>query len=322
MNFSTHQPNPVLAILIPCYNEEEAIGNTIDRLLDILNNLVSKEIISSKSYLYIIDDGSNDGTWGQISLFKSTHPVQIHGLKFSRNFGHQNALFAGLMSVENNCDITISIDADLQQDPNAMENFIHAYKLGSEIVFGIRNSRDSDSFFKKYSASSFYKLMNLFGVNVIPNHADYRLISNKVINSLARFSEPNLFLRAICSDLGFKTANVYFDVSPRLIGSSKYSLIKMISLAIQGIFSMSIAPLRMVALLGIFIFTISLIMSIYVLIQTLFIGNTVPGWASTVLPIYLIGGLQILCLGIMGEYMGRIYATTKQRPKYIIEDSF
>jgi glycosyltransferase involved in cell wall biosynthesis len=288
----------------------------------ILDNLISRKLISSKSYLCIIDDGSNDGTWNKISAFKSSHPDQIHGLKFSRNFGHQNALFAGLMSVKNNCDITISIDADLQQDPNAIENFIQAYKHGAEIVFGIRNNRESDTFFKKHSASSFYKLMSLCGVNIIPNHADYRLMSDKAINSLANFSEPNLFLRAICNDLGFKTANIYFDVSPRLVGSSKYSLIKMLSLAIQGIFSMSIAPLRIVALLGIFIFTISLIMSLYVLIQTLFIGNTVPGWASTVLPIYLIGGLQILCLGIMGEYMGRMYATTKRRPNYIIEDTF
>jgi glycosyltransferase involved in cell wall biosynthesis len=322
MNSSTHQFNPILAILVPCYNEDEVICNTVDQLFIILNNLISKKIISTKSYLCMIDDGSNDGTWSKISSFKSSHATQIHGLKFSRNFGHQNALFAGLMSVKNNCDISISIDADLQQDPNAMENFINEYQSGAEIVFGIRNNRESDSFFKKNSASLFYKLMNLSGVNVIPNHADYRLISNKAINSLANFSEPNLFLRAICNDLGFKTTSIYFDVSPRLAGSSKYSLTKMISLAIQGIFSMSIAPLRMVALLGIFIFTISLIMSLYVLIQTLFIGNTVPGWASTVLPIYLIGGLQILCLGIIGEYMGRIYATTKRRPNYIIEDTF
>jgi len=311
---------PTLAILIPCLNEEEMISTTIESLSKILDQLIKQSSISTESFLFFIDDGSTDNTWEKIQTAACLQPKIIHGLKLSRNFGHQNALFSGLLSIKDKCDISISIDADLQQDPYAIVEFINQYKIGAEIVFGIRSNRTSDSFLKKHTAQFFYKFIIFCGVKIIPNHADYRLLSNKAVSTLAQYSEPNLFLRAICNNLGYKTAKVTFNVSPRAIGESKYSLNKMLSLASQGILSFSIAPLRFIALLGVCIFALSLLMSSYILIQSLVVGGTVPGWASTVLPIYLIGGLQILCLGIIGEYLGKIYTTTQKRPNFIIEE--
>jgi|688.fasta_scaffold383403_2 glycosyltransferase involved in cell wall biosynthesis len=314
------QSHPTLAVVIPCFNEGELITNTVKEILHTLNKLIQNNVIAPDSFIYIIDDGSSDDTWIKLQKLKELHLSAIHGLKFSRNFGHQAALFAGLKSVKDKCDVSISIDADLQQDINAIPQFIDQYNNGADIVFGIRKDRDTDTFFKAKTALFFYKFMNLCGVNIVPNHADYRLISKRVLQVLAEFNEPNLFLRAVCNNLGFQTAKVSFDVSPRTIGESKYSLKKMLSLALQGVLSFSIVPLRFIALLGVFIFTISLIMSIYVLVQALLIGNTTPGWASTVLPIYLIGGLQIFCMGIIGEYLGQIYSTSKKRPNFIIEE--
>jgi glycosyltransferase involved in cell wall biosynthesis len=312
--------SPKLALVVPCFNEAILIENTINQLLLILQSLIKKQIISAESYLFIIDDGSKDDTWKKIIAMNRSNPSMVRGLKFSKNFGHQNALFAGLISIKEKCDISISIDADLQQDTAAIPKFIDEYKKGAEIVFGVRNSRDGDSFFKKYSALFFYNFIRICGVNLIPNHADYRLISKKALAVLALHKEPNLFLRAICNEIGFKTAIVKFDVFPRLQGDSKYSLKKMLTLASQGMLSFSVAPLRFIAILGIFIFALSLLMTIYVLVEKFFIGNTVPGWASTVIPIYLIGGLQILCLGVVGEYMGQIYKTLKNRPNFIVDE--
>jgi len=311
---------PKLALVVPCFNEADLIENTITQLLLVLESLVQKGIISDESYLYFIDDGSTDDTWLKIITMNRNHPSTVHGLKFSKNFGHQNALFAGLVAIKDKCEVSISIDADLQQDTAAIPKFIEEYRKGAEIVFGVRNSRDGDSFFKKNSALFFYNFIRFCGVNLIPNHADYRLISKKALTVLALHNEPNLFLRAICNEIGFHTAIVKFDVFPRLLGDSKYSLKKMLTLASQGILSFSVAPLRFIAVLGIFIFALSLIMSIYVLVEKFFIGNTVPGWASTVIPIYLIGGLQILCLGVVGEYMGQIYKTLKNRPNFIVDE--
>lgn len=318
-NNSKHDAKPpVLAIAVPCFNEGEVIPSTAARLSEIMGRLKSCGKIAEDSFVYFIDDGSVDGSWQILSRMHSENG-QFKALKLSRNFGHQNALFAGLVTIKDKCDIAISIDADLQQDPEVIHEFVECYLNGADIVFGVRNDRDSDGMMKRWTASLFYRLMSWMGVATIRNHADYRLLSKRALNALALHSEPNLFLRAICTQLGFKSEVVRFDVRAREVGVSKYTIRKMINLAVNGITSFSIAPLRMIALLGFMIFGTTTLMSIYIAFRALVVGDTVAGWASTALPIYFLGGIQIMCMGVIGEYVAEVLITVKQRPKYIAE---
>lgn len=310
---------PKLAIVVPCFNEEASIPKVVHALRNVLDRLVSTNEISAESFIYFVDDGSSDKSW---NLLITTHASDryVRGLKLSRNFGHQNALLAGLMSVKDRCDVSVSIDADLQQDANAIDQFITSYKNGAEVVFGIRRDRSTDGFMKHATALAFYKLMNAMGVATIPNHADYRLLSTKAMAVLAEHTEPDLFLRAICAQIGFKSETVYFNVTDRQAGMSKYSVMKMIKLAVNGITAFSVVPLRVIAVLGFLIFSASVLMAFYILGRALVVGDTVPGWASTTLPIYFLGGVQILCMGVIGEYLAQVASTVKRRPRYISDD--
>lgn len=309
---------PVLAIVVPCFNEQESIPLTASILGDVLDSMVRRDLVSTQSYLYFVDDGSTDASWGLLTTLHAENK-NLRALKLSRNFGHQAALLAGLSAVNGRCDAAISIDADLQQDPHIIPQFVERYVSGAEIVFGIRNDRASDSWFKKTTALGFYRVMKIMGVSIIQNHADYRLLGRHALNVLEEYAESNIFLRAICAQLGFRVDTVYFDVKERNLGASKYSLTKMMKLAIEGITSFSVVPLRAVAVLGVLIFGMTIVMSFYVAFRALIIGDTVPGWASTILPIYFIGGIQILCMGIIGEYIAQIVSNVKRRPRYIRE---
>ncbi len=309
---------PVLSIIIPCYCEEEILPDTIKKMLKLTNRLIQKDKISQKSFILFIDDGSEDKTWQIIENAQKSN-TNIRGIKLSRNFGHQSALLSGMLYVHKKCDCLVSIDADLQQDENAIDIFLEKYNLGAEVVFGIRNDRKSDTLFKKSTATFFYFLMKKLGVNIIKNHADYRLLGSNALSSLINFQEKNLFLRGVIPLLGFKTDYVFFDVRERVAGESKYPITKMISLAIDGITSFSTVPLRIISFVGFLIFILSIVMGGYAFFQAVLTDNTVPGWASTVLPIYFIGGIQLLSIGISGEYIGKVYKETKSRPLYIID---
>ena len=309
---------PTLAIVIPCFNEEEVLPSTLHALTSYLSQLVEANLISSQSYLCFVEDGSLDATWSILSDWCSSNKC-ISAIKLSKNFGHQNALLAGLLNVESRCDISISIDADLQQDHTCIVDFISHYKLGADVVFGVRRDRDSDTFLKRITAQTFYKLLSFLGVSVLPNHADYRLLSDRALKALALYKENDLFLRVICKELGFKSSIVYFNVTARTAGVSKYTASKMIKMAVNGITSFSVVPLRLIAIVGLFISVSAALMGLYVLIRVLFVGDAIPGWASIVLPIYLIGGVQILFLGIIGEYIGQVFKSVKSRPRFIIE---
>ena len=309
---------PKLAIIVPCYNEEQVLDETTKRLSSILNELVDQNKITKNSFILYVDDGSKDNTWGIVKSI-SVRNLLVKGIKLSKNKGHQNALLAGMEHVEDKCDCLISIDADLQQDERSMISFIDSYLNGCDIVLGIRNDRESDSFFKKVTALGFYKLMNLMGVDIIKNHADYRLLSSKANKMLLSFRESNLFLRGLVPLIGLKTEYIYFDVKERYAGKSKYTLKKMLAFAWDGITSFSVIPLRLITLIGFIVFFISLIMGGNVLYSVI-ANKTVQGWASTVLPIYFMGGVQLMCLGVIGEYIGKIYKETKRRPRYFIED--
>ena len=309
---------PVLAIVVPCYNEEEVLPETIHRLSMLVKKLVVAEKISEESYVLLVDDGSHDRTWAIIE--KANRMMgKIKGLKLSRNFGHQNALVAGMEHVRDKCDCMVSIDADLQDEINVIEIGLEKYSSGANVVYFIRRDRNKDTWFKKQTAILFYRLMSYFGVNVIYNHADYRLIDRNVLNCFMNFKEVNLFFRGIFPLIGFTIATVSFDRNERFAGKSKYPLKKMLSFALDGITSFSIVPLRLVSIIGLFVIFLSIMISIYVLYETLVTGNVVLGWASTVLPIYFLGGVQLLSLGIIGEYIGKIYIETKARPRYFVE---
>lgn len=307
-----------LYIVVPCYNEEEALEASAKSLLGKLEELIGKEMISSKSRIVFVDDGSKDKTWSIIESLYEKHE-SIIGLRFAHNRGHQNAILAGMMYAKDFCDFTITIDADLQQDINAMELFIEEYYAGNEIVYGVRNSRNTDSFFKKFSATLFYKTMHFLGCNIYENSADYRLMSSKALDALSEYAEVNLFLRGIIPDIGLKTSVVHFDVFPRMQGESKYSLSKMVTLAADGITSFSIKPIRMVLMMGIMALFVGFIMIIHVFYEHYF-GTTVSGWSSILVSIWLLGGAILLSLGIIGEYVGRSYMETKKRPRYYFWD--
>lgn len=308
---------PLLGIVLPCYNEEAILFDTHERLSLLMNELQKKGKIDSKSFLCFVDDGSHDKTWSIIEnlQIKSNH---VRGVKLSNNYGHQNALLAGLFSFKDEADCIITIDADLQDDESSIEQMIDQYREGFEIVYGVRKGRGSDSFFKKNTAIGFYKLIKKLGVNIIYNHADYRLASKRVIEELSKYSEVNLFLRGIFPLMGYKHTVVYYDRKERIAGETKYPFKKMLAFAIQGITSFSIKPLRIITVLGFVTFIISLLLIIYAIFSLIFL-NAVPGWASIVLPIYFIGGIQLLSIGIIGEYLGKIYHEVKRRPLYSID---
>lgn len=305
-----------LALVLPCYNEEEVLPTTMQRLLALKNEMAAEQLIDTSSTITFVDDGSSDKTW-QLIEQAAKEDASIHGIKLARNRGHQNALIAGLLNVDG--DAVISVDADLQDDLNAIRNMIREYAAGAQIVYGIRSARDTDTWFKRWSAESFYRLMRLVGVDIVFNHADYRLMSRAAINALSQFEEVNLFLRGIIPQLGFRTAEVYYARAERFAGESKYPLGKMLSLAWNGLTSFSAGPLRWITLFGMAVSIFSFAIGSWVLLRSLFFGGNVPGWASTVIPVYFLGGIQLLGIGIIGEYIAKIYLETKRRPRYIIE---
>jgi len=305
-----------VSIVVPCYNEEAVLLETTRQLADLLQHLITEGKITSDSRVYYVDDGSRDRTWDLIESLAETNKF-VHGIKLSRNRGHQNALLAGLLTAEG--EVIISVDADLQDDLSAIKKMIELYAAGYDIVYGVRDSRKTDTFFKSFTAKTYYRLLSTMGVEIIYNHADYRLMSRQVIEALREFDEVNLFLRGIIPQLGFSHALVYYDRAERYAGESNYTLIKMLSLAWQGITSFSNVPLRFITGLGLIVSLISFLVTVWAIAVRLFTQDAIPGWASTVLPIYFLGGIQLLCLGIMGEYLAKIYSETKRRPRYIIE---
>lgn len=308
---------PTLYIVVPCYNEEEVLPITAPMFLGKLEELAKSGKISDESRVLFVDDGSKDKTWEIINSF-AENDVHFKGVSLSRNRGHQNALLAGLMEAKENCDITISIDCDGQDDMNAMDKMVDEYLGGCEIVYGVRSERRSDTAFKRGTAQFYYKLLNLLGAEVVYNHADYRLISSKVLKEFENFKEVNLFLRGMIPLVGFKSTSVSYERTPRMAGKSKYPLRKMLSLAFDGITSLSVKPIRIITAFGFLVAVISLIGIIWSIVVAL-IGKAVAGWASMVSIICFLGGVQLLSLGIIGEYIGKIYLETKQRPRYIIE---
>ena len=306
----------ILYIVIPCYNEEEVLPITYKLFLNELNTLVQKEKISSKSKIVFVDDGSSDNTWQIISDLAKTYEA-IEGIQQSRNRGHQNAVLMGMLDSKDKCDICITIDCDGQDDVTAIEQMVDKYHEGYEVVYGVRNNRDTDTIFKKYTALSFYTLLKKMGVNVVYNHADYRLMSKSVLEGLSQFKEVNLFLRGLIPLVGFKNTNVYYKRNARIAGESHYPLKKMLALAIDGITSMSTTPLRIITCLGILVSFLSFLFIFWVIIGY-FLGNTLSGWASLVSVICLLCGFQLISIGIIGEYVGKIYLEVKNRPRFII----
>ncbi len=308
---------PTLAVIIPCYNEELCIRATVETLLKYLDSLVLSNKIQKDSYLYLVDDGSKDSTW-QIIEELHKRDKRVKALKFIRNFGNQKALTAGLEGVRNiGCDCTVSIDADLQQDYNAIEKFIDEFMKGSDIVCGIRNDRKTDSFFKKITALMFYKTMNILGAKIPPNHSDYRLVSKKALDIMELYPEKYLFLRGFFNELGLKTSYVNFDVKPRLAGESKFNFMSLMTLALNGITSYSVVPLRFVAVLGFFMALFGFLVGVETVIEKIFWHNSPNGWATAIILLCVFGGIQLFCLGLIGEYVGQVFREVKARPRYI-----
>ena len=309
---------PKLYVVIPCYNEEEVLPETEKRLSDKLNRMISEKIISEDSRIVFVDDGSKDKTWTIIEEMYGNNPLVL-GIKSSRNRGHQNTLLEGLITVKNDCDVVISMDADLQDDIEVLDQFIEKYTAGCDIVYGVRSARKKDTWFKKTTAEGFYKLMNGMGVNIVYNHADYRLMSARAIAELDGFKEVNLFLRGIVPMIGFQTDVVEYERNERFAGESKYPLKKMIAFAVDGITSLSVKPIRLITSVGIIIFFASIILLLYYLISYLLGHEVVKGWTTLILSIWAIGGLELLAIGIVGEYVGKIYLESKHRPRFIVE---
>ena len=308
---------PTLAVIIPCYNEELCIRATVETLLKYLDSLVLSNKIQKDSYLYLVDDGSKDSTW-QIIEELHKRDKRVKALKFIRNFGNQKALTAGLEGVRNiGCDCTVSIDADLQQDYNAIEKFIDEFMKGSDIVCGIRNDRKTDSFFKKITALMFYKTMNILGAKIPQNHSDYRLVSKKALDIMELYPEKYLFLRGFFNELGLKTSYVNFDVKPRLAGESKFNFMSLMTLALNGITSYSVVPLRFVAVLGFFMALFGFLVGVETVIEKIFWHNSPNGWATAIILLCVFGGIQLFCLGLIGEYVGQVFREVKARPRYI-----
>lgn len=308
----------ILYLVIPCYNEQEVLPETEKRLTEKLNKMIQAGLISENSRMVFVDDGSKDKTWTLISEMYEKNPLVL-GIKSSRNRGHQNTLLEGLMTVKDDCDMVISMDADLQDDIEVLDQFVEKYNAGCDIVYGVRSARKTDTWFKRTTAQGFYKVMEAMGVNIVYNHADYRLMSKRAIEELENFREVNLFLRGIVPMIGFKTDIVEYERNERFAGKSKYPLKKMISFALDGITSLSIKPIRFIASLGILLFVVSIVLLIYYGVGY-FMGRTIQGWATLVISIWGIGGLELLAIGIIGEYIGKIYMETKGRPRFIVEE--
>lgn len=305
-----------LGIVVPCYNEQEVLGQTAHRLSALLEDLAAKNRIDAESRVWFVDDGSNDDTW-HILMGLVQSDERFHAVKLSRNCGHQNALLAGLLTAEG--DALISIDADLQDDLGVVEEMLDKAASGCEIVYGVRRSRKTDSFLKRFTAKTFYRLMHVLGARTVYNHADFRLMSRRAIEALREFREVNLYLRGIVPLIGLRTSSVFYDRLERFAGETKYSARKMLALALNAVTSLSVTPLRIITTIGFTIFLATMITSAWVLWVRFFSDTAVPGWASTVLPMYFLGGIQILCLGVIGEYLGKLYSESKARPRYLVE---
>ena len=304
--------------VIPCYNEEAVLPDTTRRMTDKLNAMRAAGLIGEKSRILYVDDGSKDRTWELVSQFNRENPW-VEGVKLSHNRGHQHALLCGLMSAMPRCDAAISMDADLQDDIDALDQFVKKFQEGCDVVYGVRNKRDTDTWFKRTTAEGFYKVMQLLGVDVVFNHADYRLMSKRALEALSEYKEVNLFLRGIVPLIGYRSDYVYYDRHERFAGESKYPLKKMLSFALDGITSFSVKPLKLISNLGILISVLSILGLLYALISY-FAGWAVTGWTAIVCSIWLLGGLQMLCLGVVGGYIGKIYSEVKARPRYRVEE--
>jgi glycosyltransferase involved in cell wall biosynthesis len=305
-----------LNIVIPCFNEEEVLRETSRQLTELVETMINEELLS-ECIIFFVDDGSNDKTWEVIEELQGMS-AYVHGLKLSHNVGHQNALWAGMEQSAGKCDAVVTIDADLQHDINKIRDMVLAYQDGYEVVYGVRNTRSTDSGFKKRTALSFYRLMHKMGVDLIPNHADFRLLGKNALQALLEFPERNLFLRGMVRLVGFKETNVYFDCNERFAGESKYTTNKMVAFAMDGITSFSVRPLRIITLIGLICLGISIAEMIYVLVAY-FRGHTIPGWASLLFSVWFLGGLLLFSIGVVGEYIGKIYKEVKRRPRYFIE---
>lgn len=306
-----------LAIVVPCYNEEEMLSISVIALTTVLEDLISKNKVSQDSFVLFVDDGSKDRTWDKIQEAYDNNN-KVFGLKLTGNAGHQYALTAGLLAAKDICDVTISIDADLQDDVSVMEEMIDKYHQGKDIVYGVRNKRNNDSFFKRTSAQGFYKVLSLMGVKTVYNHADYRLMSKRSIEYFAEFEESNLYLRGIMPYMNFPSDSVYYERKDRVAGESKYPLKKMLALAFNGITSFSIKPISLITFMGMIIILLTCFAAVYALISY-FTGNVVAGWTSLILSIWFIGGVQLLSIGLIGQYIGKIYIEVKHRPRYHID---
>ena len=312
--------NPeILYMVVPCYNEQEVLRETAAQLKTKYNDLMSAGLISKDSRVVFVNDGSKDNTWSIIKELHAADPQLFSGIDLAHNSGHQNAVLAGLMTVKELCDMCITMDADLQDDIDTIDEMVKQYYEGNQVVYGVRSARDTDTFFKKFTAESFYKFMKVMGADVVYNHADFRLMSKRVLQELANFKEVNLFLRGMVPLIGFQSTKVYYERPERLAGESKYPLKKMLAFAINGITSFSTKPLKLITTLGIIMSIASILAFIWAFIAKIG-GFTEHGWSSTMCSIWLIGGLQLFCLGIIGEYVGKIYAEVKQRPRYIIAE--
>ncbi|MBQ7358654.1 MAG: glycosyltransferase family 2 protein [Lachnospiraceae bacterium] len=307
-----------LAIVVPCYNEEEVLHIAADALRAVLDDLIAKNKIAQDSFVLFVNDGSKDKTWELIEQEHQTHPTQIKGVKLAGNVGHQFALTAGLLTAKDMADVTVSIDADLQDDVNVIEQMIDKFHEGKDIVYGVRSERKTDTFFKRFTAQSFYKVMAMMGVKTVYNHADFRLMSKRALEHFAKYEESNLFLRGMMPLIGYETDSVYYERKERVAGESKYPLKKMLALAFDGITSFSIKPITLITGLGITIVICCVLAAIYALVSY-FTGNVVPGWTSLILSIWFIGGVQLLAVGLVGQYIGKIYMEVKHRPRYNIE---
>lgn len=306
-----------LYVVVPCYNEEPVLMETSRQMKELFTKMESEGLISPDSRIVFVDDGSKDKTWDIIDGLTKSDKV-FAGIKLAHNAGHQNAVFGGLMTVKDECDCAISIDADLQDDINVIPEMVKNFQNGYDVVYGVRKKRDTDTFFKRTTAVGFYKLMNFMGVKIVFNHADYRLMSKRALDALADFPERNMFLRGMVPLVGFKSTSVYYDRNERFAGESKYPLKKMLSFAFDGITSFSISPIRMISVLGAVVCVFAFAMAIYALVEKI-LGNTGAGWASLMMSIWFIGGVQLLSVGLIGEYIGKLYKEVKRRPRYIIE---
>ncbi|HFK9863963.1 TPA: glycosyltransferase family 2 protein [Listeria monocytogenes] len=310
---------PFLTVVVPCYNEEEVLSESVTQLTNIIEKLVMSESISDKSQIMFVDDGSKDRTWELIQQYSESNE-HVSGLKLSRNYGHQGALLAGLTEAHAYSDCVVSIDADLQDDVNAIIEFIEKYHEGYDVVYGVRDKRDTDTYFKRNSALAFYRIMSKLGVNMVPNHADYRLLSKRALTEFLRYKEENMFIRGIVPLLGFKSTKVFYNRNERFAGESKYPLKKMVLFAVDGITSFSVAPIRLLLVLGSVIFMIGVVMGIYAIVQKI-IGAVVPGWTSLIVSLWLIGGIQLIGIGVLGEYIGKIFKQVKERLRFTIEEN-